>query len=101
MIAGQELEEHGDEYRLLTHFNTDDEQRLNWEMLQKNGKGFIRDEHGAVSGRLVANIPVEEAAMLETMCDLDYLSFSRNNDKAAFRRLLKRFPHWKCCEGGV
>ena len=55
MIADQELEEHGDEYRLLTHFNTDDEQRLNWEMLQHSGKGFIRDEHGVVSGRLVAN----------------------------------------------
>ncbi|MBQ7220779.1 MAG: hypothetical protein IJS28_07360 [Synergistaceae bacterium] len=70
-------------------------------MLQHSGKGFIRDERGSVSGRLVANIPVEEAAMLEAAYDLDYLSFSRNNDKAAFRRLLKRFPHWKCCEGGV
>ena len=100
MIIGQELEELGDSVRLLNHINTDDAERENWRSVQQ-GKGFIRDKHGHVAGRLVANIPVEEAAMLEAMKDLDYLSFSRNGDKAAFRRLLKRFPYWRCSEGGI
>ncbi len=97
----QELEEHGEEIRLLNHFNTDAEQKLNWQTLNEVGKGFIRDDKGQVIGREVARIPVEEAAMLEANYDLDYLCFTHNNDRAAFRRLLKRFPHWKCCEGGV
>lgn len=97
----QELEERGGELTLLNHINTDDEEKLNWESVQQTGKGFIRDERGKVAGREVARIPMEEAAMLEAMCDLDYLAFTRNNDRVAFRRLLKRFPYWRCCEGGV
>ena len=100
MLAGQELKERGDELTLINHINTDDAERENWKSVQE-GKGFIRDSKGSVSGRIVARIPPDEAAMLETMKDLDYLSFSRNGDKAAFRRLLKRFPHWRCCEGSI
>ena len=100
MLVGQELEERGDELTLRNHFNTDDEQRMTWEQTQQ-GKGYIYNDRQKLVGREVARIPVEEAAMLESMCDLDYLSFTRNNDKNAFRRLLKRFPHWKCCEGGI
>ena len=96
----QELEEHGEDLTLLNHINTDEEEKLNWQQVQA-GKGFIYDEKGNLAGREIARIPVEEAAMLEAMCDIDYLSFSRNNDKNAFRRLLKRFPHWRCCEGGI
>ena len=100
MVIGQEVEELGGEVRLLNHINTDEEERLNWEQSQQ-GKGYIRDGKGKISGRLVANIPIEEAAMLETMKDFDYLSFSRNGDKKAFRRLLERYPHWRSCEGGI
>ena len=101
MIVHQEFEERGGEYRLQNHFNTDEEERMNWKTAQEVGKGFIYDEKHNLAGREVARIPVDEAAMLEAQYDLDYLSFSRNNDRAAFRRLLKRFPHWKCCEGGI
>ena len=100
MIVGQELKERGDELTLLNHINTDDEERINWQSVQQ-GKGFIRDDKNHIISREIARIPVDEAAMLEAQCDLDYLSFTRNNDKAAFRRLLKRFPYWKCCEGGI
>lgn len=100
MILGQEIEERGEEIRLLNHINTDEEERLNWKQAQQ-GKGYIRDEHGHVAGRHIANIPVEEAAMLEANYDLDYLSFTRNGDKKALRRLLERFPYWRCSEGGI
>ena len=100
MLVAQEFEERGDEYTLRNYFNTDDEQRMNWETAQQ-GKGYIYNDRQKLVGREIARIPVDEAAMLETMCDLDYLSFTRNNDKNAFRRLLARFPHWRCCEGGI
>ena len=99
MIVSQELEENGDELRLINHINTDEAEKENWAKVQE-GKGFIR-ENGKIVGREIAQISVEEAAMLEAQYDLDYLAFSRNNDKAAFRRLLKRFPHWRCCSGGI
>ena len=101
MLAGQELEERGEELTLHNYINTDEEEKLNWQQVQSAGKGFIYNDKQQLVGREIARIPVEEAAMLETMCDLDYLSFTRNNDRAAFRRLLKRFPHWRCCEGGI
>ena len=100
MLVGQELEERGDELTLLNHINTDEEERMNWQQVQE-GKGYIYNDKQQLVGREIARIPVDEAAMLETMCDLDYLSFTRNNDKNAFRRLLARFPHWRCCEGGI
>ena len=100
MIEYQELEERGEDFKLTNHINTDEIERLNWQQVQK-GKGFIRDNHNQIVGREIARIPIEEAAMLEAQHDLDYLSFSRNNDKAALRRLLKRFPYWKCCEGEI
>lgn len=100
-MINQAFEEHGNELKLLNHINTDEEERLNYEQMKEAGKGFIRDDKNNIIGREIARIPAEEAAMLEAQFDLDYLSFSRNNDKNAFRRLLKRFPHWRCCEGGI
>lgn len=99
MIVGQELGEIGGEVKLLNHINTDDIERENWRKVQ-DGKGFMY-ENGNLVGREIARIPVEEAAMLETLCDIDYLSFTRNNDRSALRRLLERFPHWRCASGGI
>ena len=100
MIVAQELEQHGDEYKLVNHLNTDAQEKENWQNVQQQGKGFIR-ENGQIVAREVARIPVDEATMLRANYDLDYLAFSENNDKAAFRRLLKRFPHWRCASGGI
>ena len=92
----QEIEEFWEGLKLLYYY---DFERENWERVQ-NGKGFMY-ENGHLVGREIARIPVEEAAMLEAMCDIDYLSFSRNKDKAALRRLLQRFPYWRCSGGDV
>lgn len=100
MITGQELDICGDEIKLTTHINTDDTERENWRRVHA-GKGFMLDSRGNIAGREIARIPAEEAAMLEARYDLDYLSFSRNQDRNALRRLLQRFPHWRCCEGGI
>ena len=94
----QELEARGDELKLITHANTDEEERLNWERAQHDD-GFIRDERGRPQGRVLASVPAAEAARLEAMYDLDWLAFSRNGDKAALRRLFARFPEWRCSSG--
>ena len=88
MIVEQELEERGDELTLLNHINTDDEERINWDCAQKC-TGFIRDEKNHAIARTVARIPIEEAAMLEAMCDIDYLSFSRNNTMDEAKEFIK------------
>ena len=97
MIVQQELQEKGDNITLTNHINTDEIERENWASVQA-GNGFIK-ENGKLQGRLIANIPVDEAAMLEANYDLDYLAFSRNNDKAALKRLLQRFPYWRASSG--
>ena len=99
-MLAQELEVRGDGLRLTNVYDTDEEERANWAEVQA-GKGFIRDDRGRIQGRVVANIPAPDAARLEAEYDLDWLAFSRNNDKAALRRLLARFPYWRCSSGGV
>lgn len=97
-----EIEEAGgDEIRLTVSYNTDDCERENWRKAQSAGKGFIRGERGDIQGRHIMDIPVEEAAMLRANYDLDWLSFERNGDRAAMKRLLARFPWWRCAEGGI
>ena len=100
MIINQEIEENADNLTITNHINTDDEEKINWKQRQQ-GKGFIYDKYQHLAARQIALIPVEEAAMLEALGDIDYLSFSLNGDKNALRRLLKRYPHWQSCEGSI
>lgn len=99
-MYAQEFAVNGDEFQLANHWNTDDAERDNWRERQQSGKGFIRED-GELKGRRVARIPLEEAAHLRAVYDIDFLSWEQCNDRAAFRRLLKRFPHWQVCDGGV
>ena len=95
----QELEKRGEEITLVTHANTNDAERENWAIAQVAGKGFIRGENGELQGRTLARIPVEDAEYLDTVKDLDWLAYRRCGDMAAFRRLLRRYPYWRCSEG--
>ncbi len=95
----QELEKRGEEVTLVTHANTDEAERENRAMAQETGKGFIRGENGELQGRMLARIPVEDAEYLDTVKDLDWLAYRRCGDMAAFRRLLRRYPYWRCSEG--
>ena len=98
MLEHQELTQHGDEIRLRNFINTDDVERSNWQQRSQSTTGLTYGND--LAAREIAQIPVDEAAMLESLCDLDYLAFSRANDKNAFKRLLKRFPHWQTYNGG-
>jgi len=94
----RDVEVLGDEVKVTTRFNTDAEEKENWDRAQ-HSDGFIRDRRGRLQGRLLADIPVQEAAMLEANRDIDWLSWRLNGDVSAFRRLLARFPHWRCSGG--
>ena len=98
MLTAQEFERWGDEFKLTNHINTDDIERANWRDVQ-GGNGFIR-ENGEVVARVVARIPEDEAAMLRAQQDIDFLAFEYTSDKNALKRLLQRFPHWRCSSGG-
>lgn len=95
-----ELAVNGDSITLTNHWNTDEAERDNWRVRQDIGNGFIRDG-GKLKGRSVARIPVEEAEHLRAVYDIDFMCFEHNGDREAFRRLLKRFPHWQVCDGRV
>lgn len=97
----QELEFSGDDIRLTTTYSTDEYERLNYEILQHAGKGFIRDGRGNISARLALCIPALDAAMLEAKFDPDWMAYSHCRDRQALRRLLKRFPYWRVAEGGI
>ena len=66
MIVQQEIQERGDEIKLRNTFNTDDIERANWYQRQHTNKGLMY-ENGELVGREIANIPVHEAAMLESV----------------------------------
>ena len=90
MSSDDEIRLTDDEISFTRHINTDETEKFNWQTRNENGRGFIYDKN-KLSGRLIAQIPVEEANML----------FRLNHDKNAFKRLLKRFPHWVTAEGGI
>ncbi len=98
MLIGQSLLQHGDEYTLINHINTDDIERENWRRVQ-HGNGFIR-ENGDLKARVLCEIPEDEAAMLRANNDLDFLVFENSHDSRALKKLLARFPHWRSSSGG-
>jgi hypothetical protein len=101
----QKLEFEGDEVKIVFHENTDGDERENQRTRNEIGKGFILDTDGRrrrkILGRRLLQIPVEEAAMLRTNRDIDWLAFELSGDRNALRRLVKRFPYWQVCEGGI
>ncbi len=101
MVTDEKIKFTDAEISLTRHINTDEIEKFNWQTRNENGKGFIYDDKQKLSGRLIAQIPADEANMLIALKDLDYMSFRLNHDKNALRRLLKRFPHWVTAEGGI
>jgi hypothetical protein len=101
----QKLELEGDDVKLVFHDNTDEDERENQQTRDEIGKGFILDKdhkgRRRILGRRLLQIPVEDAAMLRTNRDLDWLAFELSGDKDALRRLVKRFPYWQVCEGSL
>ena len=53
--------------------------------------------------RKVANIDEEELYALIANGDIDALDFAHSgySDKYALRRLLQKFPRWRCSEGAI
>ena len=63
------------------------------------GKGFTQNH----TMRKIANIDPNDWHLLLLQMDKDALAFEASGmtDKKAFKRLLLRFPEWRCSEGGI
>lgn len=72
---------------------------LNAEERIANARGFTKNR----MFRKVANIDPEELNALRLNGDIDAVAFgeSGGTDRRALRNLLRRFPQWRCSEGGV
>jgi hypothetical protein len=79
--------------------NSDDIDRLNADEAVFLGKGFTKGR----TMRKVANIDPDELSALCIAGDSDALDFmaSGYSDRKALRRLLVRFPQWRCSEGAI
>lgn len=97
----QELKVCGEDMVLTTNYRTEPYEEENRKDLKASGKGWIRGAGGEAVSRRVASIPLLDAMMLENQKDPDWAEFQGTGDRAAFQRLLARFPYWKVAEGGV
>ena len=72
---------------------------FNDELRRMLGKGFTKDG----TKRWISNIDADELNALCLNGDRDALDFtgSGHKDREALRRLLRRFPQWRCSEGGI
>ena len=63
------------------------------------GNGFTRSRNM----RKIANIDPNDWHLLLLQMDKDALAFESSGmtDRKAFKRLLNRFPAWRCSEGGI
>lgn len=73
--------------------------RLNAERKRRIGKGFTQKG----SMRQLADIDPDEYNALLMKMDKDALDLEASGwrDMRALRRLLTRFPAWRCSEGGI
>ena len=95
-----ELRENGEDIVLTKTIDDAPYQENCKKLRQALGKGFIRNEKGVAIGRRLFSIPMEEAAMLQAQNDADWEEWWNTDNDKALMRLIKRFPHWICVEGG-
>lgn len=99
-MARSRLRERGDDVILTRAFDTKPFEENCAAIRREMGDGFIRDRKGAAQARRLFSIPVEEAVMLKTLGDPDWIEFWETDSTPALARLIARFPHWVVAEGG-
>ena len=99
-MGRSQLHENGDEIILTRTFDRTPFEENCAEIRKEIGDGFIRDRKGAAQARRLFSIPVEEAVMLQTLNDPDWVEWWHTDSSAALARLIVRFPHWVVAEGG-
>jgi hypothetical protein len=78
---------------------SDDLDEFNYELRRMLGRGFTKDG----KTRWISNIDGDELAARRLSGDRDAIAFTESGykDREALRRLLRRFPQWRCSEGCV
>jgi hypothetical protein len=79
--------------------DSDDIDKFNADLRNLIGKGFTKSGNM----RHVANVDEDEITALYLNGDIDAIAFKESGykDREALRRLLYRFPQWRCSEGCV
>ena len=93
-----ELDDNG-RAEMRVFVDSDGVDALNAQERLLNGKGFTQGR----TMRKLANIDPDELNALCMNMDKDALGFvaSGYSDKKALKKLLVRFPAWRCSEGGI
>ena len=99
-MGHSQLHEKGEDVILTRTFDRTPFEENCAELRKELGNGFIRDRKGAAQARRLFSIPVEEAVMLQTLNDPDWIEWWNTDSDSALLRLIKRFPHWVVVEGG-
>ena len=89
------------EFLSCSVFRTEPVFALAQQKLTAAGRSFEMTAGGNM--RKVANIDEEELLALMANGDIDALDFAHSgySDKYALRRLLQKFPRWRCSEGAI
>ena len=99
-MGRSQLHEKGEDVILTRTFDRTPFEENCAALRKELGNGFIRDRKGAAQARRLFSIPVEEAVMLQTQNDPDWVEWWNTDSSAALARLIVRFPHWVVAEGG-
>lgn len=99
-MGHSQLREEGEDIVLTRTFDRTPFEENCAALRKELGDGFVRDRKGAAQARRLFSIPVEEAVMLQTTGDPDWVEWWHTDSSAALARLITRFPHWVVAEGG-
>ena len=89
----------GSGVKLRLFVDSEETDKLNYIERKLLGKGMT----AGGNMRKVANIDEEELYALMANGDIDALDFAHSgySDKYALRKLLQKFPRWRCSEGAI
>ena len=94
-MRGQILRKHGDDVTLQTIYDPSSVYQQNYLSRMNGHKGFTENR----TRQQLAEIPADDLNSLITAGDIDAIVFSEssgNEARTALKRLLVRFPEWRC-----
>lgn len=99
-MRGQILKNQGDNVTLQTIYDPSAVYQQNYLNRMSGINGFTKER----TRRQLAEIPVDDLNALIAQGDLDAIVFHNSSGKeakTALKRLLRRFPEWRCSTGAI
>lgn len=95
MLRGQILHKKGEDITLQTIYDPSSVYQQNYLSRMNGHKGWNKER----TRKQLADIPVDDLNALVAVNDMDAIVFSQSSGKeakTALKRLLVRFPEWRC-----